>query len=149
MITETGWDAHRLGQHTVSTYYTTVFRDLWLIDPRVKAVTPFLLNYQSEPFLQFSFLSRDAAEPYPQYTALQIMPKVVGSPEIVDAAKLTVEIPETLVEESVYQFPVTLTNVGQRIWTPDDYLFSLIQSSSHPLDLQLTKSLTHTNIHPK
>lgn len=140
MITETGWDAHKLGQPTVASYYTTTFRDLWLTDSRVKAVTPFVLNYQGEPFLQFSFLSRDVAEPYPQYAALQSMPKVAGTPEITDSAKLTIQIPETLVEESVYQFPVTLTNVGQQIWTPDDYLFSLIQSSGHPLDLQLYSS---------
>lgn len=136
-VTETGWDTYKLGQPTVASYYTTAFRDLWLTDPRVKAVTPFVLNYQGEPFLQFSFLSRDVAEPYLQYIALQSIAKVEGSPEIVDTAQLTIQIPQTLVEESVYQFPVTLTNTGQKIWTPDDYLFSLTQSPDHSLDLQL------------
>jgi len=140
MITETGWDVYKLGQPTVSSYYTAAFRDLWLADTRVKAVTPFVLNYQGEPFLQFSFLSRDAAEPYPQYTALQLMPKIAGTPTIIDSATLSIQIPETLVEDSVYQFPVTLTNEGQQIWTADDYLFSLVQPSGHPLDLQLYSS---------
>lgn len=137
MITETGWDAYKLGQPTVSSYYTVAFRDLWLADERVKAVTPFVLNYQGEPFLQFSFLSRDAAEPHPQYTAIQSMSKIAGNPDIIDVAKLSIQIPETLVEDSVYQFPVTLTNEGQRIWTADEYLFSLVQPPGHPLDLQL------------
>ncbi|MEO6508340.1 MAG: hypothetical protein ABIO02_00140, partial [Patescibacteria group bacterium] len=49
-ITETGWDGNALSRTTVASNFQTVFNSVWLPDDRVKAVTPFVLDYQGAPF---------------------------------------------------------------------------------------------------
>ncbi len=130
-ITETGWNSQQLGQDVTASYFETAFNNVWSLDPRIKAVTPFLLNYQGEPFLQFSFFSRgDRPEPYPKYTRLQAMPKTVGTPEIVDTAHMSADIPAQVVEGSQYEIPVGIRNTGQAIWDMGEYRVSLQKSET-------------------
>lgn len=121
-ITETGWNSYQLGQDTTASYFIAAFNDVWLPDPRVKAVTPFLLNYQGEPFLEFSFFSQgDTPEPFLKYVRLQSLPKVAGNPDIIDTATLAVDLPPRLVEESTYETPIAIKNTGQAIWEKGTY----------------------------
>ncbi|MBP6994049.1 hypothetical protein KBB12_02305 [Candidatus Woesebacteria bacterium] len=125
-ITETGWDAYRLGQDTAASYLVIAFNNVWSQDPRIMAVTPFLLNYQGDPFLPFSFFSQgDTPLPLPKYTQMQALPKVIGTPEIIDTAILVADIPPRLVEESSYKISVAIKNTGQAIWEKGEYQVSL------------------------
>jgi hypothetical protein len=125
-ITETGWNSHQLGQDTTASYFVTAFEDVWSPDPRVKAVTPFLLNYQGEPFLPFSFFSQGGSpEPFPKYTRLQALAKTIGTPDIIDTASLAVDLPPRVVEESEYEIPIAIKNTGQAIWEKGEYSVSL------------------------
>ncbi len=56
-ITEAGWSNKNLSDIQVSYYYQYAFSKVWS-DPRIVAVTPFLLNAQDGPFKQFSFLNQ-------------------------------------------------------------------------------------------
>lgn len=84
-ITETGWP-HREGKtahpewydaETVAKYYAEAFKDIFLPDPRVVAVTPFILR--RDDFDNFTFVS-STGEKFPQWFALQNFPKIPGDP---------------------------------------------------------------------
>ncbi|MGB9707490.1 MAG: hypothetical protein ACPL1D_01925, partial [Microgenomates group bacterium] len=60
-ITETGWKRKNIGypildieQDWVAQNFKVAFENFWLKDDRVVAVTPFIFDYQGEPFFGFS-----------------------------------------------------------------------------------------------
>jgi len=149
-ITETGWDSRRLSQDLVASYYALAFQNVWLPDDRIKAVTPFVLNYQGEPFLQFSFLNYGDASPYPKYYTLSLLPKVAGDPEIVDSGLILADLPAQVVEESQYNIPVVIKNTGQSIWQEGKYQVTIttdvsdFQISAQPVLLPKLKPFDKT-----
>ena len=85
-ITETGW-AHAEGANynpsflpvkTVSENFKTAYKDYWLKDDRVRAVTPFTIRYDP-PFDHFSWVNQDNF-PYLQYEVIKSLEKVKGEP---------------------------------------------------------------------
>src|SRR3990172_2157634 len=89
-ITETGW-THDVGGENkflsvdvLKKYYTQAF-EKWLKDPNIVAVTPFMLNYQSEPFNTFSFKKADGSF-YDFYSEIQKMLKKSGNPKRINSA---------------------------------------------------------------
>ncbi len=119
-ITETGWNANALGRERIAEYFRTAYRDVWLPDPRIKAVTPFVLNYQTEPFLQFSWIKPQNAGEYPEYSVVQSMEKEKGRPDIRHSGRFIMDLPKEIVEDSTYHFQITLQNSGQAIWSEDE-----------------------------
>ena len=115
-ITETGWDSSKLAHTTVASYYEYAFNSVWLPDDRVKAVTPFILNYQGQPFLGFSLLELGSLSPKAQFIRIQGMTKTKGQPEIVDKAKIAGNIPNDFVELGRSVVSVSVSNIGQSIW---------------------------------
>jgi hypothetical protein len=86
-ITETGWP-HREGTQlhsewlpaeTIAEYYQTAFQDLFLTDPQVVAVTPFIMTMTGLD--NFAFID-SKGNPYPQYNAVKNIPKTAGRPEL-------------------------------------------------------------------
>lgn len=68
-ITETGWADSVATRRRLSDYYTYALMHVWS-DPRVIAVTPFVLRGDPGPFSEFGFLDRNN-QPTRQYKALQ------------------------------------------------------------------------------
>lgn len=68
-ITETGWVSTRATSPWLESYYTYALQHIWS-DPRVVAVTPFLLQGAPGPFTNFTFLD-EQGQPTSQYRALQ------------------------------------------------------------------------------
>lgn len=68
-ITETGWANNAATRRWLSTYYTYALQHIWS-DPRVVAVTPFVLKGDPGPFAEFGFIDRND-KPTLQYKALQ------------------------------------------------------------------------------
>ncbi len=68
-ITETGWANNAVTRKWLSTYYTYALQHIWS-DPRVIAVTPFVLKGDPGPFAEFGFIDRND-KPTLQYKALQ------------------------------------------------------------------------------
>lgn len=80
MITETGWVKGRFSTKQLENYYTYALKNVWS-DPRILAVTPFVLRGDPGPFSDFAFLDRNS-NPTAHYIALQNAIKQVqpGSP---------------------------------------------------------------------
>jgi hypothetical protein len=137
-ITETGWK--RGSEQTVADYLQTVYEQVWGPDDRVMAVTPFVLDYQSDPFLEFSWkLPTEKAtkerEFYQQYFTVQSLVKIKGEPEQIEKGEIKFSLPKELVIQSKYDFKITLKNQGQSIWDKDnDYQLVLNSSTGNKPD---------------
>lgn len=86
-ITETGW-AHKEGisdnksyfsSDSIAAFLLTAAKDIWS-DPQIAAVTPFILNYQSYPFLYFSWQKPSKNAFYSFYDAYKSLEKISGRP---------------------------------------------------------------------
>lgn len=76
-ILETGWNSKLLGEDKVSSFLNQA-SELWRQDPKIIAVTPFLLNSENGSFDQFSFLKNGDLTKYAKiYSDL---PKTKGEP---------------------------------------------------------------------
>lgn len=87
-ITETGW-AHAEGEEynssylnadTVAEFFKIAFEEIWLKDPKVRAVMPFTIRYEA-PFDHFSWINKDNV-PYKQYDVVKELDKVKGEPPV-------------------------------------------------------------------
>jgi len=124
-ITETGWP-HAEGidyqtglysETTVAQNFQTLFIQ-YLSDPQVIAITPFILNYQSEPFDHFSWRKPDhRREFYPQYQTIQQIAKIKGEPRQEQKLKILYKLPQRLIKQSTYQIHLQVRNEGQAIWS--------------------------------
>ncbi len=115
-ITETGWQHGSFPKETVANYFQTAYTTAWN-NPNVVAVTPFVLNYQSYPFEEFSWKQFNSSEFYPQFHTVAALPKVAGAPKQIDNARfIDFDLPQKLVTDSEYKFPISVENTGQSIW---------------------------------
>ncbi|MFW5703533.1 MAG: hypothetical protein ACOCXQ_01750 [Patescibacteria group bacterium] len=149
-ITETGWDADAIGRERTAEYFRRVYEEVWLPDDRIRAVTPFILNYQGEPFLKFSWRKFESDEFHPQFFAVRDLPKQFGSPKVDESGSLTYDLPEKLVEDSNYHFLAQLENTGQGFWD-EDHRYRLVlegvSENNHLLsDLYKVGPGTKTNV---
>jgi hypothetical protein len=121
-ITETGWEGSKMSRQSIAQNFAIAYQNIWLPDDRVKAVTPFVLDYQGYPFLGFSWKQYGSDQYYPEYYTVQGMEKVAGYPEQIDKGKITFKLPTQFVVSSNYHYKISLRNEGQAIWdAQDDY----------------------------
>jgi len=142
-ITETGWKRIYNSEFRIQNYeedrvaqdFKIAYENVWGPDDRVRAVTPFVYDYQDEPFLGFSWKlpSAEASEEqrnfYPQYYLVQSLTKVKGQPEQIEAGSLAFDFPKELVAQSSYHFRLKLKNTGQAIWDRQDGYQLKLESS--------------------
>ncbi|MBI4225997.1 hypothetical protein HY612_02685, partial [Candidatus Roizmanbacteria bacterium] len=113
-ITETGWK--RGNEQTISEYFKLAFTKVWLPDEKVVAVTPFVLDYQGAPFLNFSWKKYQNNEFYPQFYTVQSLSKIKGDPIQLEKGEINFDPPKELVAHSSFHFTVKLKNLGQGVW---------------------------------
>ena len=126
-ITETGWP-HQEGISINKNFYSALqaasyfqtYFDLTTKDPNVIAVTPFILNYQGEPFDHFSWQKLDSKEFYLQYAQVQQISKVKGQPTQENKIGLLEPLPKKLIKNSAYQLALKIINQGQSIWDTNE-----------------------------
>ena len=119
-ITETGWIRKSLSDEQISKYYRYAYEQIWN-GPQIMAVTPFILNYEAEPFSGFSLMNRTKKEYTKAYEQIKDLSKVEGAPEQINAFEIEdIDIPKRLVAQSSYLFKITLKNTGQSIWNETD-----------------------------
>jgi hypothetical protein len=116
-ITETGWK--RGGEETVAENFKIAYERVWLPDDQIKAVTPFVFDYQGPPFLEFSWKKYQSPDFYQQYLTMQSMSKIKGEPEQREKGEINFDLPKELVEQSKYEFKIKLKNQGQAVWDKD------------------------------
>lgn len=142
-ITETGWP-HAEGknyqrsfnsQEKVAENFKIYFNQL-INEDKVRAITPFVLNYPGEPFEHFSWKKAGSnREFYPQYQTVYDLPKIKGEPEQVQKLKILSDLPQKLITGSTYQFLITVRNEGQAIWSrKDGYQLNLINLGGRQLE---------------
>lgn len=93
-ITETGW-AHNSADSNnnffsvdrVADLIESAAKEIWT-DSRIVALTPFILNYQSKPFLDFSWQKQDSKLFYDQYDTYRSINKTKGMPIMSDKVSL-------------------------------------------------------------
>lgn len=125
-ITETGWSSTASGLEGAGINLKIAYESLWLTDNRVVAVTPFVLNYQSEPFLPFSWIPEGNNGFHPIYETIKNMKKTVGEPQIIESGEIDFDLPQEITVTSTYHFQVMIHNTGQSIWDSDEgYYFTL------------------------
>lgn len=144
-ITETGSDNPKnTGQLIKSAY-----EQIWLKDPQVKAVTPFILYYPELPFINFSWLNKDYS-PTIQYQTIANLSKKNWWPE--QEFKLAVEkiiLPPFIPTKTSYQGIIRLKNLGQSIWGEQGDLWFFPSSKSENLIISPLKITKGTNIEPQ
>lgn len=135
-ITETGWphaegesfDKKFQTQEKTKDNFAIYFREI-ISDPNVVAVTPFVLNYQSEPFDHFSWKKKEEIGGfYPQFTLVQNLLKVAGNPVQENKLEINSELPGKLVVNSTYQIPLLVKNTGQSIWEKKERYFLKLEN---------------------
>lgn len=119
-ITETGWSDLGVSRTTIARYFQQAYEDVWLPDSSVVAVTPFVLDYQANPFLSFSWKLYQSNDYYPQFFTVQSMQKIKGTPSQTEEGLLSFDAPLKLVAQSSYHFVLHITNNGEAIWDKDN-----------------------------
>lgn len=122
-ITESGWchqegktpDYSFLPEEKIAQLTVDYFQEI-LNDSQVIAITPFILNYQDEPFDHYSWQKLNSTEFYKQYQATQKISKIKGQPLQVTKISIPHELPAKIIKDSTYQIALTLRNDGQDIW---------------------------------
>lgn len=121
-ITETGWSKAAVSELAAAEFIKRAFEEVWLRDDRVRAVTPFVLNYQGEPFTQFSYKKFQSDEFYKQFHTTKEIAKTKGNPEKVEKGLIAYDFPLEVLADSNYHFKFKLKNEGQGYWEKaDDY----------------------------
>lgn len=75
-ITETGW---MNTDSRIENFMNYALNNIWN-DPYIVAVTPFVLNYQAFPFINFSWQKLGKSELYSHYDVYRAFPKIPGKP---------------------------------------------------------------------
>lgn len=127
-ITETGWLQDKLTDSQIAEYNRIAFNEIWGIDNRVQAITPFVFKYLSEPFRGFSWVQEGGLSQ--KYEAIKEIKKIKGTPDQIQGGSIHISLPQTLIASSSYHFPLTIKNNGQAIWSNEDGYVLSFQSSS-------------------
>jgi hypothetical protein len=140
-VTETGWPSDKFSEAEISKNLTNSYQNVWN-DPRVVAVTPFILDYASPPFDVFSWQKRDGSF-YNYYADVQKLPKIKGAPIQVESGQILAAIAEPVIFTGVdFVGAIVAKNTGQSIWTQGN---TSIESDSGNFSL---KAFSLNNIEP-
>ncbi|MBI2641225.1 hypothetical protein HYW87_01350, partial [Candidatus Roizmanbacteria bacterium] len=134
-ITETGWDRAKIDEDSVAENFIESYRTIWLPDEKVVAVTPFVFDYQGDPFLNFSWKKFQDSDFYQQYYTVQSLAKTRGEPEQIEKGTIQFDLPKELVAHSNYHFQVGVRNNGQAVWDKDfGYQLSIVGGQDKPFE---------------
>jgi len=144
-ITETGWLHNMDGK--ISFYHTPfsvgqrlikAYENVWNT-PEVVAVTPFILNYASPPFENFSWKKSDGSF-YEHYVEIQKLGKVYGNPlQKVSGEIITVIVPQVIKRGESFYGMAYVKNTGQAIW--DGGVTTVIGNSDKNIEIEPVAAL--------
>ena len=136
-ITETGWSNQKIDPSIISTKFEYAFKNVWN-DPKIVAVTPFILNYPQAPFSEFSWKKSDGNF-YPLYSSIQAITKIAGEPvQKVSGQILGALAQPIILYGSDFAGAILAKNTGQSIWNTKDVIVTgttkdvVIKSYSFP-----------------
>lgn len=149
-ITETGWahdmegtNANFQDTESIAQKLKTAYQTAWNNEDIV-AVTPFILNYEDEPFDKFSWKKADNSF-YSFYYQIKDLAKPKGAPiQIVSVDVLTLLIPPIIPTDEGKKGLAIVKNNGQSIWEGN----SRILSEYHGFEIELNPYAIFRNIEP-
>ena len=102
-ITETGWTRGGNSEKVIGDSMKYAYENIWSKDKRIVAVTPFILNYQQEPFYDFSWKNKDGSF-FPIYSEIQNINKIAGDPilKIIEEPNTEIKIPN--IHPNIYAY---------------------------------------------
>lgn len=119
-ITETGWSNKNYSEDQISQKLQDAYKNTWDADSKVVAVTPFILDYTSPPFDDYSWQKKDGTF-YKFYSDIQKMPKVKGRPEQVEKGDILGALVQPIIPTgSDFVGGILARNTGQSIWDQDN-----------------------------
>lgn len=115
-VTETGWPSDKYSEDQISQALVDAYKNVWN-DPRVVAVTPFILDYTTAPFNIYSWEKSDGSF-YNFYYDVQKLPKVAGAPTQVESGQIVAAFAEPVIFSGVdFVGAIIAKNTGQSIWS--------------------------------
>lgn len=118
-ITETGWPNNKYSESQISINLTKAFTNTWN-DPKVIAVTPFILDYTSSPFDIYSWKKADGSF-YSFYSDVQKMAKIRGAPVQIESGQIFGAFAQPVIFSGTdFVGAILAKNTGQTIWTQND-----------------------------
>lgn len=136
-ITETGWVRINNSRQQIEDSMRYAFEEVWSKDKRIVAVTPFILNYQNEPFYGFSWKNKDNSF-FPVYDQIKSLEKTKGNP----TQKISGEIVFNFLNPIMFKnsqakgFSI-VKNTGQAIWTQSEA--QVMNESNNEIEVFNTK----------
>jgi len=122
-ITETGWKLNAekaVAEDKINERFLYAYKNAWT-DEKIVAITPFILNYQTEPFIEFSWKKNDGSF-HKHYYEIANIDKNGGDPKI-DNYLLFKNIRDYSISDNNLVLGIALVkNVGQDIWDKVEYM---------------------------
>lgn len=137
-ITETGWAHDAEGtqngyktSQAIATNLKKAFSVVW-DDPKIVAITPFVLNYTTTPFDIFSWKKKEGNSFYDFYYEIQNIPKPKGQPQQDSLGKLLFVLIPQILKNNNKDFGIAIfQNSGQSIWDWDKFSDIKIQGVNY------------------
>ncbi|HKC04401.1 MAG TPA: hypothetical protein VKC54_00830 [Patescibacteria group bacterium] len=140
-ITETGWSTANISEDAVAARLDYSYRNVWN-DKRIVAVTPFILNYPSPPFSQFSWKKSDGTF-YKFFKTVADSQKITGLPKQIVKGDIVAAFAQPIIPVgSEYIGAILARNTGQSIWN-----FNNVSIGSDFIDLPVS-TLSFQDIEP-
>lgn len=118
-ITEAGFSNQTYSEGVVGEKLINAYENTWN-DPRIVAITPFILNYPQAPFTQFSWKKADGSF-YQYYYDIQKLKKVTGAPAQIVSGQIVFALAQPIIlPGSNFVGAVLAKNTGQSIWNSKD-----------------------------
>jgi hypothetical protein len=115
-ITETGWPNNKYSEDQISSNLTRAFTNTWN-DPKVVAVTPFILDYTNPPFDVYSWKKADGFF-YNFYSDIQKATKTRGTPKQIESGQIYAAFAQPVIITGMdFVGAILAKNTGQTIWT--------------------------------
>jgi hypothetical protein len=126
-ITETGWSGKDFTEDEISEKLQNAFKLTWN-DPKIVAVTPFILNYPTAPFAQYSWQKSDGSY-YKFYNDIANLPKVKGAPKQIEKGEIMLSAVQPIIGSgNDFVGAILAKNTGQSIWTNQNLLIGDINN---------------------
>lgn len=114
-VTETGWPNNKYTESEISSNLTNAFTNIWN-NPKVIAVTPFILDYTTPPYDIYSWKKPDGSF-YSFYSAIQNLTKVKGTPVQIESGQIVGAFAQPLIITNTdFVGAIMAKNTGQSIW---------------------------------
>lgn len=120
-ITETGWSGKDFSEDEITDRLMNSYGHIWT-NKKIVAITPFILNYPSYPFAQFSWKKEDGSF-YKFYDEVVKIPKIKGEPRQINKGEILAAVIQPAIPTGTdFVGAILAKNTGQVVWSQNNTL---------------------------